>query len=585
MTVPVNITVTPVNDVPTGTGDTKTTPEDAPVSGAVSGSDVDGDALTYTKATDPANGTVTVNVDGTYTYTPNKDYNGTDSFTITISDGKGGNVTVPVNITVTPVNDVPVASSPAITTPEDTPQNGTITVTDVDGGTPVFSVTTPPANGTVTVNTDGTYTYTPKPNYNGPDTFTVTVDDGNGGKTTVTIPVTVAPVNDSPVASAPNISTNAGVAVGGKVTASDIDGDNLTYTVTAPAGNGTVVFNSDGSYTYTPNPGFSGTDNFIVTVSDGKGGSINVPISVNVIFVPNPSMSVVKTGVAAPNTITYSFNIKNTGNVTLFDFVLDDARIGINSKAISIPGGILPGARFTVSEIYTLTQADREKGSVDNSATVSAKDAAGTVVKDVTGTTDNNDLATSIVLPPLAVAINDSFETDANKAVINEVRSNDNVNGQDISRSKVEITVQPLNGKLTVDQNGSVVYTPNAGFTGEDSYSYRLVDQFGYYSNVAVVLIKVNFFDIRVPNLFTPNGDGTNDVFEIRGLNQYAQSELTIVNRWGNEVFRSNNYQNNWNGEGLNEGTYYYLLKVKKNTGSEWVIFKGYTTLIRGFKK
>ncbi|MCX2576363.1 gliding motility-associated C-terminal domain-containing protein [Pedobacter sandarakinus] len=87
-----------------------------------------------------------------------------------------------------------------------------------------------------------------------------------------------------------------------------------------------------------------------------------------------------------------------------------------------------------------------------------------------------------------------------------------------------------------------------------------------------------------VPNLFTPNGDGINDVFEIRGLNLFVQNDLVIVNRWGNEVFKSANYQNNWNGEGLNEGTYYYLLRVKENETSPWQIFKGYITLIRAFK-
>jgi len=250
-----------------------------------------------------------------------------------------------------------------------------------------------------------------------------------------------------------------------------------------------------------------------------------------------------------------------------------------------LPGGLLPGASVTVNEIYTLSQTDREKGSVDNTATVSAKDVSGKIASDVTGTADNNDLPTSTLLAPLPVVNNDKYETDANKAVTNDVITNDKTNGQDISKTKIEVTIQPAHGKLTINPNGTVVYTPSPGFTGEDSYSYRLVDEFGYYSNVAVVSIKINAFDIRVPNLFTPNGDGVNDVFEIRGLNQYAQSELTIVNRWGNEVYRSKGYQNDWSGEGLNEGTYYYLLRVKKNDGSEWVVFKGYTTLIRGFKK
>ncbi|WP_255496362.1 gliding motility-associated C-terminal domain-containing protein [Mucilaginibacter sp. FT3.2] len=88
-----------------------------------------------------------------------------------------------------------------------------------------------------------------------------------------------------------------------------------------------------------------------------------------------------------------------------------------------------------------------------------------------------------------------------------------------------------------------------------------------------------------IPNLYTPNGDGTNDTFEIRGLNLFQENELIIVNRWGNEVFKTKNYKNDWAGTGLNEGTYYYLLRVKENSGSQWQVFKGYVTLIREFKK
>ncbi len=87
-----------------------------------------------------------------------------------------------------------------------------------------------------------------------------------------------------------------------------------------------------------------------------------------------------------------------------------------------------------------------------------------------------------------------------------------------------------------------------------------------------------------VPNLFTPNGDGINETFEIRGLNLFAQNDLVIVNRWGNQVYKSDNYQNNWTGEGLNEGTYYYVLRVKENATAPWQVFKGYITLIRAFK-
>ncbi|RYD98540.1 MAG: DUF11 domain-containing protein [Sphingobacteriales bacterium] len=91
--------------------------------------------------------------------------------------------------------------------------------------------------------------------------------------------------------------------------------------------------------------------------------------------------------------------------------------------------------------------------------------------------------------------------------------------------------------------------------------------------------------ELLIPNLFTPNGDGNNDAFEILGLNQYGNNELVILNRWGNQLFKANSYQNNWTGEGLNEGTYYYILRVQKNNSSEWITFKGYVTLIRAFKK
>jgi len=98
-------------------------------------------------------------------------------------------------------------------------------------------------------------------------------------------------------------------------------------------------------------------------------------------------------------------------------------------------------------------------------------------------------------------------------------------------------------------------------------------------NNTATALTQV--VALKIPNVFTPNGDGVNDFFEIVGLGLFAENELYVFNRWGNEVFHQNHYQNNWNGQHLEEGTYYYALRVKMENG-QWETFKGYLTLMRG---
>jgi gliding motility-associated-like protein/uncharacterized repeat protein (TIGR01451 family) len=85
---------------------------------------------------------------------------------------------------------------------------------------------------------------------------------------------------------------------------------------------------------------------------------------------------------------------------------------------------------------------------------------------------------------------------------------------------------------------------------------------------------------LTIPNVFTPNGDGVNDTFEIPGLGGFMANELTVMNRWGSTVYQKKGYHNEWNGEGLNEGTYFYLLKVQLANGT-WDVYKGYITLLR----
>ena len=135
-----------------------------------------------TAVTQGANGAVVVNADNSVTYTPNADFNGTDSYTYTVTSG-GVTETATVNVTVTPVNDDPAAADDAATTLED--QAVVISVlandSDLDGDTVSVSSVTDGANGTVAINGDGTVTYTPNANFNGSDSFSYTLSDGHGG--------------------------------------------------------------------------------------------------------------------------------------------------------------------------------------------------------------------------------------------------------------------------------------------------------------------------------------------------------------------------------------------------------------------
>ncbi|MDH5936644.1 Ig-like domain-containing protein [Vibrio splendidus] len=206
---------------------TFTTDEDTPVSGTLSASDEDGDDLSFSKATEPSNGTVVVDENGDWTYTPNENYNGSDSFTVIVSDGQGGTDTITVNIGVTPINDSPVGEDVSVTTDEDTPVSGSLTATDADNDQLTFSKGTEPLNGSVVVDENGNWTYTPDENYNGSDSFTVVVDDGQGGTDTITVDVGVTPVNDQSSFDAQTMTyaeNQVADAVVGTLSGSDLDG-------------------------------------------------------------------------------------------------------------------------------------------------------------------------------------------------------------------------------------------------------------------------------------------------------------------------------------------------------------------------
>src|SRR5205823_6481822 len=169
------------NTPPAADNDAYGTNEDTTLTVAAPGvlandTDADGDALTAAVVNGPSHGTLTLNANGSFTYTPSANYNGADSFTYKASDGQAFSNVATVSITVTPVNDPPVAANDGYTTPEDTALNVTApgllgNDTDVDGDSLTAVVIGGPSHGTLTLNANGSFTYTPATAYTGPDSF------------------------------------------------------------------------------------------------------------------------------------------------------------------------------------------------------------------------------------------------------------------------------------------------------------------------------------------------------------------------------------------------------------------------------
>jgi gliding motility-associated-like protein len=268
------------------------TNEDTPIVIDVTNNDTDTDGAindaSVTIVTNPTNGTVTVNpTTGEVTYTPNPGFNGTDSFTYSVCDN---GTPLPaqcdqatVNVTVNAVNDAPVVDNDSNTITEDGgPATGDLTDTgDSDpDGTSLTVNTTPvdgPNNGTITINADGTYSYTPNAGFNGQDTVIVSVCDNGTPLPAIcvndTLIITVTPINDDLNATIDLATTNENVLVTINVVANDTDSDGnideSTLTVVDQPTNGSVTVNTTtGQITYTPNNGFIGTDTLVYQICD-----------------------------------------------------------------------------------------------------------------------------------------------------------------------------------------------------------------------------------------------------------------------------------------------------------------------------
>ncbi len=278
-----SITVTTVNDAPTATANKTKIQEDTPGPVTLSGSDPDGDTLTYIIVTNPSHGSLS-GTSPDLIYTPDINYNGTDSFTFRANDGTTDSASAVFSIEVIPADDPPVAHPGSITLAEDTSAKITLEADDPDGDSLTYSIVRQPSNGNLTGKAPN-LTYTPKPNFNWLDSFTFKVNDGTSDSEPATVLITVNPANDPPKANDDSITIKEDMpAKKIDVLANDTEVDNepLKVTNVTQGNNGTVSINPDNTLSYVPNDNFYGTDSFTYTISDHQNETDTAVVRVTI---------------------------------------------------------------------------------------------------------------------------------------------------------------------------------------------------------------------------------------------------------------------------------------------------------------
>src|SRR5215207_3193852 len=390
----VTITVTAVNDTPAGVADAYTTAEDTvltvPASGVLGNdSDPDGDPLTAVLVTGPGHGSLSLNANGSFSYTPAADFNGSDTFTYHANDGTLDSGLATVTITVTAVNDAPVATNDAYTTDEDT----ALTIaapgvlgndSDLDSSTLTAAVVTGRGRGTFTLNANGTFTYTPAADFNGTDAFTYKASDGSAQSNLATVTITVTPVSDPPTATNDTYSTAEDTpltvpapGVPG-VLANDTDPDSasLTAALTTGPAHGTLTLNTDGAFTYTPAANYNGPDTFTYRTSDGALTSNPAPVTINVTPVNDtPTVAVAAGGSCGGN------DRSGTINLTVGDVDGDTLTLSVasNSNTALVPNGNVVFAGTGANRKMTATTVAGGTGMAIVTVKVSDGQAAATV--------------------------------------------------------------------------------------------------------------------------------------------------------------------------------------------------------------
>ena len=451
------------NTAPSATSFALRLNEDSQIPATLVGSDVDGDSLVFTVATQPSRGTLT-GTPPNLTYRPNANFSGNDSFTFRAFDGLATSPPATVSITVDPVNDPPVATPQAVVTNEDSSVSIVLGGSDVEGSALRYTVITQPTKGVLS-GTPPNLSYRPNPNVNGPDSFTFRVNDNTADSVTAaTVNISITPVNDPPVATPQAVVTHEDSSVGIVLSGSDVEGSALRYTVITQPTKG-VLTGTPPNLSYRPNPNVYGPDSFTFRVNDNTANSVaDATVNISITPVNDPPVATplsVNTRIETAVAIQLAGTDVDANSTLIFEVVGQPANGTLSGTPPNL--NYLPKAGYTGNDSFTY----RARDGIANSA-----------VNAIVNINVSNANRAPLAQPK-------STNTLKGRAVA-VVLSGSDADGNPLS---YRITEAPANGTL-VGTPPMLRYVPNAGWSGEDSFKYVANDGVAD-SAAATVRVKV----------------------------------------------------------------------------------------------
>ena len=446
--------------------------EDSSTSLTLVASDQDGavGSLTFSVATQPSNGSVTISEDQA-SYTPNANYFGSDSFTFVATDSESAtSAPVSVQISIIAVNDVPTISVASVFTAQNVVSTFVVVATDSDNDSLTYSIVSSPSNGTLAVDAEvvGQFQYQSVASFLGEDSATIAVSDGFSTVSTIVqffIVVTQVPVADE---KAVDIDEDFVTTI--TLSGTDPDGDNsaLTFTLASQSSNGVVEIDGD-QVLYTPNANYYGEDSFSYRATDvNNASSAPVLVSITIAAVNDVPLVSAASGSEAEDTAVV---IELTGSdiedqSSVLQYVVASQPSNGSVEIVGNQATYTPNSHYNGADSFSIQAVDSNAASSDP-ALVSISISA---VNDA----------------PVAVA--DSVSTNEDTAVNIGLTASDVEN--DSSLLTYTIVTAPSDG--IAELNGAIAtYTPHDDYNGEDSFSFRVTDSDGLTSTVAVVAISI----------------------------------------------------------------------------------------------